>query len=315
MERTMLVVAPVNDAQKARLIAAAPTDTRFVFRDYESVCEEDVRAAHILFGNVKPALLPFAERLQWLQLNSAGADAYTRPGVLPEGCRLTTAVGAYGLAVSEHALAMLLSMFRKLPLYMHNQSRALWQSEGTVQSVEGSTVLILGAGNIGCDFARKVKALGAYTVGTRRAGSDKPDCLDELHTLESLDVLLPRADAVAVCLPLTKETERLFNAKRLALMKETAVLINVGRGAIIDTDALVEALTNNAIGGACLDVTDPEPLPAGHPLWQCENALITPHVAGFFYLPETMERVVSIVCENLRRYFAGEALINDTPAG
>ena len=181
-----------------------------------------------------------------------------------------------------------------------------------MRSVEGSVILTLGLGNIGGDFCRKVKALGAYTLGVRRRLGPRPDYLDELHPLSSLDALLPRADVTAICLPLTEETRGLFHASRLERMKPGAVLINIGRGPIVETDALLAALETGRLGGACLDVTDPEPLPPGHPLWKAPRVMITPHVAGHFFLPETKNRVVAIFCENLARYQAGQPLRNLT---
>ena len=310
MIQQILVVAPVNDAHKEQLQAAAPAQAQIVYSTYKTATSEQIAAADVIFGNLSPAQLQAAKHLKWLQLNSAGADVYTPAGVLPAGCLLTTVVGAYGLTVSEHTIAMLMSMNRKLPQYYQNQQQALWRSRGAVKSIEGATILILGAGNIGCDIARKVKALGAYTIGTRRAGAQKPDCLDELYTLDELDGLLPRADDVIICLPDTPQTQGLFNARRLALMKPDATLVNIGRGPIVDTNALMDALEREGIGGACLDVTDPEPLPAEHPLWRCPNVLITPHVAGKFYLPETMNRIVAIACENLQKYAKGKLLRN-----
>ena len=181
---------------------------------------------------------------------------------------------------------------------------------GQVKSVEGSVILILGLGNIGGDFARKVKVLGAYTIGVRRNIGDCPDYVDEMHPLSSLDDLLPRADVVAIALPLTPETKGMINEARLMKMKKDALLINVGRGPIVDTDALMKVMNAGHLDGAALDVTDPEPLPPDHPLWQQDRVIITPHVAGSFYLPETKNRVISVFLENLRRFQAGEQLKN-----
>lgn len=308
---SILVTLPVTDAQQERIRAAAP-GCEVIFRAKEALDPGLLSRAEVIFGNLPPNMLAGAERLKWLQLNSAGADLYTRPGALAPHILLTTAVGAYGLTVSEHMLAMLLSMNRRLPEYEKNQEAGLWRQEGAVRSVEGSVILTLGLGNIGGDFCRKVKALGAYTLGVRRRMGPLPDYLDELHPLSSLDALLPRADVVAICLPLTEETRGLFNVSRLALMKPGALLMNIGRGPIVETDALLAALERGHLDGACLDVTDPEPLPPGHPLWKAPRVMITPHVAGHFFLPETKNRVVAIFCENLANFRAGRPLRNLT---
>ncbi len=305
----ILVVIPVTDARRAALEAAAPGE-EFFYRSQAEVTLEDVQQADILVGNVPSRFLKDCPSLKWMQLSSAGKDPYSQEGVLPKGCLLTSAVGAYNLAVSEHALALLMAMNCRLHLYFRNQEKSLWHDERSVKSIDGSTILVLGAGNIGCDFAKKAKAMGAYLVGTRRSVGEKPDCLDELHAFSELDALLPRADAVVVCLPGTEETYHLIDKKRLALMKPDAILINIGRGPVVDTGALYAALQAHALGGAGLDVTDPEPLPADHPLWGCENVLITPHVAGSFSLAITLDRIAAIACENLKNYFSKQPMIN-----
>lgn len=307
--RMILVSLPVEPEHQVRIRAAAQ-DCEIVFRAKDEILPDELARAEIIFGTLPPEMLKKAENLQWVHLNSAGADVYTRPGALDAQIALTNSVGAYGLTVSEHMLAMLFCMNRRFPEYVRNQEKNLWQSMGRVRSVEGAAILVLGLGNIGGDFARKVKALGAYTMGTKRTIGPLPEYMDELHTLAELDDLLPRADVVANCLPLTPETKGLFNEKRLLMMKKDALLINIGRGPSVDTDALLKVMNQGHLAGAALDVTDPEPLPADHPLWQQERVLITPHVAGFFHLPETKNRVVGIFCENLRRYLAGETMRN-----
>ena len=306
---TLLVVLPVNEAQQARILEAA-AGCRVIFEAPENVSADILGEADMIFGNLPVEMLPQAKNLKWLQLNSAGADAYVKPGLLKADTILTNAVGAYGLTVSEHMLAMLMSINRHLPEFHAYQQKNDWHPFGLMRSIEGSVILTVGLGNIGGDFARKVKALGAYTIGVRRNYQDCPEYMDEMHPLSALDELLPRADVVAIAAPLTAETKGLFNKARLDLMKDDAVLINIGRGPIVDTNALVEAMQEGKFSGVALDVTDPEPLPADHPLWQMERVMITPHVAGHFYLPETKNRVVGVCCDNIRRYLAGEKMRN-----
>lgn len=307
--RNILVLPPVTEKHKHLLESAAP-GASFVYSSYSEVTQQDVDNADIIFGNVNPAYIKEPKKLKWLQLNSAGSDPYGKPGVLPSAVKLTTAVGAYGLTVSEHAVAMLFTLFRRLPEYHDNQKSSLWKSCGQVRSIYGSTILILGLGDIGGEVAKKVKALGAYTIGIRHSIKRKPEYLDEQYTLEDLDTVLPKADVVVICMPATKETYKLFNKDRISRMNENCVIVNVGRGTIVDTDALYDAVKNGKLYGACLDVTDPEPLPPEHLLWKCPNVIITPHVAGFFYLPETLNRIVNITCRNLKSYLAGGELIN-----
>ena len=165
------------------------------------------------------------------------------------------------------------------------------------------------SGGAGGEFARKCKALGAYTIGIRRSLHDKPDYVDELYTPESLDSLLPRADVIALSVPGTDATQRMVNRDNLKLMKQGAIILNVGRGNALDTDALADYVECGRL--LCgLDVTDPEPLPREHKLWSLKNAVITPHVSGFFHLKQTLDRIVDISARNLGLYLAGEPLLN-----
>jgi phosphoglycerate dehydrogenase-like enzyme len=280
-------------------------DFHYVLR--ENVKEEDVKEADVIIGNIPLDLVGKCERLKLLHLNMAGADGY--PERMPEGAVLANSSGAYGLAISEHMLGMLLSIKKKLYNYHANQLHSLWQDEGGVTSIEDAVVLSVGMGDIGGEFTRKCKLLGAYTMGIRRTLREKPEWLDELHTLSELDELLPRADVVALSLPSGKDSNGLMDERRLRLMKPGAVLINVGRGKAIKTDALRKVCCEGRIYAA-LDVTDPEPLPADHPLWNTPNVYITPHISGFFHLPQTLDRIIKISAENLRRFVSGETILN-----
>lgn len=305
----ILVVIPLNESEKERLQSKLP-EAEYVFTTSEEVTEELVKSADIIIGNVPPKYIKESKKLKWLQLNSAGTDGYCEAGVIPEGAYLTNATGAYGLAISEHMLGMLLEIKKKLNLYYMNQKQHLWKDEGNVTSIEGSTTLVVGLGDIGRDFARKMKALGSYTIGVKRTKGQKPEYIDELYTMEALDTLLPRADVVALSLPGTKDTYHLFNKDKFNLMKKDAIILNVGRGSAIYTEDLCNALENGIISGAGLDVTEPEPLPADHRLWDVPGVVITPHISGFFHLPETLRRIVNISIENLEHFKSHEPLKN-----
>lgn len=305
----ILVVIPFNNNEKKILQSKIP-DSEYIFIKSEQINEELVKSADIIIGNVSPQYIKGSQNLKWLQLSSAGTDGYCEAGIIPEGAYLTNATGAYGLAISEHMLGMLLEIKKKLNLYYINQKQHEWKDEGNVTSIEGSTSLIVGLGNIGGDFARKMKALGSYTIGIRRTRGLKPGYIDELYTIEALDDLLPRADVVALCLPGTKDTYHLFNRDKFSLMKKSIIILNVGRGRAICTDDLCDALENGIIAGAGLDVTEPEPLPAGHRLWDVPGVIITPHISGFYHLPETLKRIVAISTENLENFVKHEPLKN-----
>lgn len=322
-KKQVLVAIPVKKDQAKRLEQAAPGwefryrgGTNLIYTKPEEavpgpdLTKEDVAWADVILGNVPDFFLTGSPKLLWMQTGSAGVESYVRPGVLAENTLLTNATGAYGLAISEHMLGMLLELFKKLELYRDAQKDGQWKSLGAVKAVYGSTVLVLGMGDIGGEFGKRCKALGAKVIGVRRSNRQKPDYADEVHLLEDLDQLLPQADVVAVTLPGTEATRGLMNRERLAKMKEGAVLLNVGRGYIVDTEALCDALESGHLSGAGVDVTEPEPLPADHRLWRIPTALVTPHVSGFYHLEETHQRIVNIFVENLEHFRKGEPLRN-----
>ena len=305
--KKILVVLPVSEGQKEKLEEYADKSC-FTYTSYKKATEEMVKEADIIIGNIDPDLLEYAEHLEWLQLNSAGADAYVKRGVLPENVMLTNATGAYGPGVAEHMLAVLFSLQKKLHLYRDNQCE--WYDEGEVMSLRGGCALIVGLGDIGLYFARLLRNFGYRIIGIKRRPGQVPQGVDELYTMDHLDELLPEADVVFSILPETKVTKNLFNARRFREMKNSAIFLNAGRGSAVNTEDLCQALIAGEIYGAGLDVTDPEPLPSQHKLWNMQNVVITPHISGDFHHPATLYRIVDIVAGNLKRYCAGEPLIN-----
>lgn len=311
----ILVTVPFTDDQRSRLQAQMPA-AEFLFLDKKEVTKELLRKIDILMGNVSPKLLRESTEgeasfsLKWVQLNSAGSDAYAAPGVVPQQVQLTNATGAYGLALSEHMLAQTFFLKKKIGRYVRNQQQSLWRDEGEVTAIAGSRTLVLGLGNIGGDYARKMAALGSRVIGIKRTQAVCLDYLEAIGTFEEIDRYLPEADIVAMALPNTPQTVHIINRERLAAMKKGSILLNVGRGSAIDQEALLEALANGPLAGAAIDVTDPEPLPADHPLWKCENLLLTPHIAGDYHLKETLENIVELFIDNLGRYARGEELRN-----
>lgn len=303
----ILVVVETKPHHRAWLEAAAP-EAEFIYKE-TGVTRSEVESADVILGNVSPALLSPADKLRWMQTQSAGVDGYIS-GCLPKNAVLTNATGAYGLAISEYMLAVWLELMKKLHVYRDVQHTGQWKDLGPVTSAWNSTVLVLGLGDIGGEFAKRAKAMGAKVIGVRRKGTDKPEYVDELIHTDKLDEYLPLADCVAITLPGTKETKGMFGAERLARMKDGAILLNVGRGSIVDGDALCAALQSGKLSGAGVDVTNPEPLPAEHPLWKQENAVITPHISGGFHLAETHDRIIRIMAENLAAFCTGRPLRN-----
>ena len=311
--KKILVVLPVNEAHKALLaesLRGAEGEYELVYTGGAAPTADDLRDAYIIVGGFDAALAKYAENAAWFQLSFAGADSFAAPGVIPKEAVLTSAVGAYGLTVSEHMLAQTFAMIRRFGQYGRNQVGHVWKHMGNIISVEGSTIAVLGLGDIGGSYARKVRALGAYVIGLRKSECEKPDWVDEQYTIDALDDVLPRADIVAMVLPGGPATHHIMDEARLRRMKPGAFLLNVGRGNAIDPAALKAVLDEGLLGGAALDVTEPEPLPADDPLWDYDNVILTPHAAGHLFLPETLNRIVRICAENLRRWIAGEPLRN-----
>jgi len=303
----ILVVLPLDERQKEKLERNFRQE--FIYCPVAEVTEEVLKDAEVILGNVPPEILHGAHELKWLQLNNAGTEGYC-DGVLPEGVILTNATGAYGPAISEYMIGVLFELQKKLNLYHTHQLAHTWKREGHVRMIEGSRVLVLGLGDIGTAFARKMKALGCRTVGIKRRDGRKPDGGDDLYTLERLEQELPKADIVAMCLPGNDNTYYFMNRERLGKLKKEAVLLNVGRGMTLDTEALTEALQEGRLAGAALDVTDPEPLPAEHPLWDMRNVILTPHISGGYTQPEILERILDICIENLECYLVQRPMRN-----
>lgn len=307
----ILVTLPLTDAQRAEFEElAAGAGAGCMFAAANEVSETDVDGATAVVGNIPAGLLHGQAGLRWLQTYTAGYDQYVAPGLLADATVLTCASGAYGQAVSEHMFAQLLCLMKKLHLYRDRQHEGTWGDEGPVTSLAGATVLVLGTGDIGSSFARLVCALGARAWGVRRRVAEPVEPFERLFSFDQLEGILPQVDVVASVLPSTPETRGLADEAFFAAMRPGSFFVNAGRGDLVDSDALVAALESRRLAGAALDVTNPEPLPAGHPLWQQPNALITPHVSGGWHLQATVDNVVALCRNNLKAYLAGQPLRN-----
>lgn len=308
--KKILVVIPFHEQQKIEVAKIAPK-LQVIYKDGQTATAEEILDANIIIGNVDPTILKESKKLEWIQLNSAGADAYIQPGVLPEGVKLTNASGAYGLAISEHMLGAALCLKKKLYLYQDNMKKHRWMDEGKVTSIWNSTVLVVGMGDIGSEFAKRIHMLGGKVLGIRKHRTEKPEYLQGLYQMEALPELLPQADIVALTLPGTKELTKFFGKEEFAAMKKDGIFINVGRGSLVDEKALCEALISGEIAGAAIDVTAVEPLPEDSPLWDCPNLILTPHISGQYHLPETLERIKKISMNNLKAFVNEEPLCNE----
>jgi len=258
-------------------------------------------------------ILQAAERLCWVQAGSAGVERYLALPELTDDERivLTNMKGMHGPAIADHVFGLLLVLTRDLRFHLDPARRGAWSrggSGGPTLALQERTLLVVGLGGIGSEVARRGKGFGMHVLATRRSDTPAPWYVDRQGRPQELLELLAQADVVVLCVPLTDETEGLIGARELAAMRPGGYLINIARGRVVDTDALLEALRDGRLAGAGLDVTDPEPLPADHPLWQLSNVVVTPHVAGRAELTE--ERRRALYLENLRRFGAGEPLLN-----
>ena len=305
----ILVMLPVKDIHKRMLEQAAP-NAEISYTKPDTITKQQVHDADIIIGNVPAKLIEGTTKLKWLQLNSAGTDGYLLSGILPPKAKLTNATGAYGLAISEYMMTTLLMLMKKMDRYYINQAQGIWKSEGEIHSVYGSKILVVGMGDIGSEFAKRAYSFGAKVIGVTRTKKECPNYVEKMITSDEMDSILGEVDVVVSSLPSSLGTYHLFNEKRFKLMKKGCYFVNVGRGNAVDSDALYEALQTGQLAGAGLDVTDPEPLPKDHPLWYANNIIITPHISGYYHLPETFERVIRICSKNLENFVQDKDLEN-----
>ena len=310
----ILVTVPFREKHKNKLQEAAQGE-KIVYVDVRKEPEryrQLLGEAEIVIGNPSVEELQSAGKLRFLQSTNAGTEKYTeRPG-FPAHVLLCNMTGAFGGIISEYILGAVLMMYRRFPDYIRQQKLELWQDAGSEQTLMGKTALILGAGDIGTNTAKRLKAFEVCTIGIRRVVREKPDCFDRMETLDALDRLLPEADIVIGCMPKTDKTVHLLDETRLRRIRKNGLLVNAGRGSLIVTEDLVKVLSEGHLMGAVLDVTDPEPLPPEHPLWGMENVLITPHISGisFGHTPQVEDKVARICCQNLKAYLEHSELIN-----
>lgn len=250
-------------------------------------------------------------RLRWVQGTAAGTGEQAKAAGLTaqelERVAITSASGVHVGPLAEFCLLGLLAFTKGLPRLLADQRAHHWDHY-PVAELRGGTLLILGLGAIGTEVARLAKALGMWTLGVNRGGTSDSVYVDEAHPAADLHGLLARADALVVTLPLTDETRGMIDAAALAQMKPSAIVVNAGRGSVIDEPALVEALRERRVAGAALDVFATEPLPTDSPLWDLPNVLISPHTAALSV--HENERIVDLFVANLSRYESGEELLS-----
>lgn len=280
---------------------------------------EVIEEAEVVVCSSLPAeLLNEAQKLKWVSFWHAGLEKKLTPELLRGNILITNASGVHGPNIAEHVLAMMLMFTRRMPFYFKAQLEGRWAHSddelptgGNIGELTGKTLGIIGLGRIGEALAERAKSFGMKIIAVKRDPQSRHDSgvpIDALYSLAELPVVLEQSDHIAICLPLTAETEHLFNREMLALISPKAFLYNISRGSIIKQTALVEALEAKKIKGAGLDVFEDEPLAADSSLWHLDNVILTPHVAGF--TPHYFERAAKLFVADLKRYVSGQPLEN-----
>lgn len=248
----------------------------------------------------------------WVQATSTGYAAFPIDKFEERGITFTNATGNYGAPVADHAFALTLALARKIHGYVDAQRRKEWDrtTGSELIDLEGRTLTVVGMGDIGESTARRGRAFGMTVYGTKRDPSDYDGCLpsDQILPANNLDSVISETDVLVLTVPLTETTRHLVNADTFASLPDSALLINVARGPVIDQEALIDALKIDEIAGAGLDVFDPEPLPEPSPLWDLENVIVTPHVGG--RTKDFVDRFVDLYLHNYDRRGTGESLTN-----
>jgi phosphoglycerate dehydrogenase-like enzyme len=324
----MVTAAAVDEAALGRVRAVSPR-VRLETRVAPSVAKLDetwpgFRVLYTASDLPRPEQMP---DLDWVQGHFAGVDQLLTAGSpLLQRVKLTTSSGIHATPMSEYALTMMLAFAHRLPQMAADQARAYWAETRWTDYVpgelRGKTLGILGYGSVGREMARLATALGMRVLALKREHGQKADTgwripglgdpegvlPERYYTADELPDLLAEADYILLTLPLTDATRHLINRQSLAAMKRSAVLVNVGRGGLVDEPALIEALQGGVIRGAGLDVFEEEPLPPDSPLWSMPNVIVSPHISGFS--PVYDQRAMDLFAENMRRYLRGERMVN-----
>ncbi len=281
--------------------------------DYEQVNQEIADADVVIAWSLRGEQVRAAKKLKWIHSTATAVYALMNSDLGSSDVVLTNARDVHGPVVAEHAMALVFALAKRLPQAVRYQQQKrwaqqdLWDAPLQPRELRGATVTILGLGGIGRPLARLSKAVGMKVIAVREHSARSCESADNVYGLDHLEGAVREADFVVLALPLTEKTEGLMNPERLAWLKRDAYLINVGRGALIDEGALVEALNKRSFAGVALDVTTQEPLEVTSPLWEMENVLITPHTASL--TNKMWERHYESFTENLRRFMSGERLL------
>jgi phosphoglycerate dehydrogenase-like enzyme len=303
----VLVFAHLEEGHLGQIRAVGPGVEVVAVTDRHKGIQLADRAEIMVGWNVPREAVQRSKRLRWIHSTAAGVDQLLYPEILERNILITTSSGIHQPLV-EHVFAMLLAFVRRLHIAVRNQQERKWDRARVAGGeVRGLTIGVLGLGSIGAEVAEKAAVFGMRVIGTKRTPAPVPH-VDRVYPPDALPDVLAQSDVIVIALPLTEETRGLLGASEFRMMKPEAIVINIGRGSIIQEAALVRALQERWIGGACLDVFEREPLPADSPLWAMENVILTPHVSGGW--PGYLDAAVPLFCENLARYLRGAPLLN-----
>jgi phosphoglycerate dehydrogenase-like enzyme len=310
---SILVSDEVEERRSSALEAAWPGLSRCILRPSGPSADPSLVEIAFFSGDLFPErtrdfvlTLAKSKRLRWLHTFSAGVDHPWFRSLRERGVRITTSSGAAAVPIAQTVALYLLALSRNLPAWFEAQRRRAWEPH-EVQDLQGLVLGVLGLGPIGLEVARLGAALRMRVIGLRRKARGDEPC--ETWPLSRLHELLPRADAVVLALPLTEGTRHILDASAIAVMKPGAVLVNVGRGELVDEPALAAALEKGALRGAGLDVFEKEPLPSESSLWSLPGVIVTPHASG--RTAGNSARAELIFLDNLGRFSRGEALLNE----
>lgn len=311
--KKFVFLPPQSDATRVwaeQLRSEGPDGVEIVEVADPDQAADAIAEADAAFGSVPSELLAHAPALRWLQAPAAAPPpGFFYPELAEHPVVVTNFRGIYSDHVPIHAMALVLALARNLPHYSIQQTQGTWDpnsDESSVIHLPEATALIVGVGGIGSALVGYCRAFGMRVLGTDARITEHAGA--EIHGPEDLDRLLPQADVVILTVPHTPHTEGLMDIRRFRLMKDSAVLVNIGRGPTLRLDDLVQALNTGEIAGAGLDVFETEPLPADHPLWHTPGVIVTPHVAATG--PYLDDRRFDVLSENLRRFVSDQPLIN-----
>ena len=307
--KIVVVLPNLNDSHRQRIRDAAEGHGLEVcFFDHVRDSLPALADAEIVLGQ-SAQLAQNAPKLKWICTPSAGVNQFVGTGVFASpNAILSNSSGAYGVTIAEHTVMMLLSLFRRRLDYDTIVAHREWKRDLPIRSIRDGRFILAGTGDIGQEIAIRLRAFGPKSViGVNRSGKNPRGLFDRVVPVSEWESLLPEVDALILSLPGTPETTHLLGEKQLSLLPDGAVVINVGRGTVIEQEALKKELQAGRLSAA-LDVFEKEPLGKDDPMWDCPNLILTPHIAGNMTLPWTVQRIVDLFLEDLNRYMKGEAL-------